>query len=497
MESKCPACGRALENGQTVCTCGRRVDETPSAGGTILVLLGGGFVVVVLAAIILGAGVILWKQFSHRATTASRTPAPSMQPNVPTAPSARAMPVTALPLKSGGVADAGMPTIGPATRPTRMAPSPIASAPPRSPSSPPISAEEGLLKDLHSPDREVRRRAAAILQLRGWEPANDEQSALVLVAMDNPLAAERYGDAAVEALCMPLLDGRASGLSIACAESLGRLLDARAVQPLGTALRVTSDPDLRQAAATALGHIRDAGSIPVLEQALAANESNDATKQSIAVALTTVTDSKGADRLVAALKDDEPRVQLRAAILLARRGDPHAIAWLEQAINGDDPELRGRAIDVLRQLASPDAIQVLVRRVGGRGFDGPAEAADALARIGPPAVQPMVDALPKMPADAQRAMLIGLARIGPPAMPSLTKALRAGSGALKRNACETLGRIGDREDVAHTPVEPLIALLDDADPKVRRSAVHALDLLRWEPADDAQRERLAKAKEAS
>jgi HEAT repeat protein len=483
MSRECPGCGRALESGQSVCACGRPVDDAPSGGSVVVVLLTAGLVVVVLISIIVGAGVILWGRLSHVQTTAGRTSAPSVAP--PAAPTARAVPVRAPPLNRGNIANVAMPMTVPVTRPSRAVPSPIATAPRPSP-------EEFLLKELHNPDREARRRAAAILQLRGWEPANDEQAALVLVAMDNPLAAERYGDAAVEALCLPLLDGRASGLSIASAESLGRLLDTRAVQPLCTALRITSDPDLRAACATALGRIRDPASIPALEQARA-NESQDATKQSIADALKKARESQGSDRLVAAMKDDEPKVQLRAAILLARRGDAHAFAWFEEAINADDPELRGRAIDVLRQLATPEAIQILVRRVGGNGFDGPSEAVDALAQIGVPAVQPMIDALPKMQANAQRTMLTGLARIGTPAMPALTKALLAASNDLKRTACDALGRVGDREDITHKPVQPLIALLDDSDSKVRRAAVHALELLRWEPADDAQRERFSRA----
>lgn len=460
-----------------------------------MVLLIGGFVIVLLLAVLVGAGVILWNRLSSISTTASHAPPPIVQQDAPPLPPPS--PIAARPPDPDGMANALTPGAGPTTRPASESGRPVVKAMPTpAPAPTDTSAEEWLLKELRNPDRAARKRAAAILQLRGWEPTNDEQAALVLVAMDNPLAAERYGDAAVEALCLPLSDGGSGSLSVASAESLGHLLDARAVQPLCTALRASSDAEARAAAATALGRIRDPAGIPALEQSLA-TESDDATKKCIADALKKVMESKGSDRLVAALQDDEPKAQLRAAILLARKDDPHAIEWLEQAINVDDAVLRGRAIDLLRQIASPGAIQALVRRAAGKGFDGPAEAVDALAEIGQPAVPAMIDALPKAEPNGQRALLSGLARIGPPAMPALTKALTGASNDLKQTACDALGRLGDRGDVAHKPVEPMIALLADPDTDVRRYAVHALELLHWEPADDAQREQFAKAKGGS
>ena len=113
--------------------------------------------------------------------------------------------------------------------------------------------------------------------------------------------------------------------------------------------------------------------------------------------------------------------------------------------------------------------------------------------MGEPAVGPMVAALTDMDHNARWATLQGLARLGRPAMAALCAKLPGSEKELKKTACEVLGRTYDSEGVTHKPVEPLVDLLADEDPDVRRYAAHGLDLLKWQPANDAERERLAKA----
>src|SRR5262249_12444431 len=53
-----------------------------------------------------------------------------------------------------------------------------------------------------------------------------------------------------------------------------------------------------------------------------------------------------------------------------------------------------------------------------------------------------------------------------------------------------------REDIPHKPTEPLVLLLADLDARVRRSAAHALDLLKWTPGDDQELALLQMARES-
>lgn len=64
-----------------------------------------------------------------------------------------------------------------------------------------------------------------------------------------------------------------------------------------------------------------------------------------------------------------------------------------------------------------------------------------------------------------------LGRIGEPAVPELVRMLQDPDPALRRQAADVLARIGPRAGAA---VPQLTLALDDADPQVRRSAARAL-----------------------
>lgn len=480
MATRCPSCGGSVEGGQQVCACGWRIGE-PSQGRQVAVVLGvGGAVLCLLLALMVWILIVIG---GHVAEVLKRsTAAAPVAVTPPTAPEAAA--VSPMP-----------PAVVPEVVTTRPAEAPAVPplAEPAKPPAPPVSETDRWLAQLRDPARGVRQSAAEALQARGWQPENDEQRALVLVAMENPVAAEQYGEAAVEALCLPVNDGGHPYLSEASALSLGQLLDTRAVPTLCKAVSESPLPGVRAAAAAALGRLRDPASLPVLKRVLE-SETVNAVSERLTAAIQKVQDAAGADRLVAALADDDDKTQLRAAVLLGRKGDPHALAWMREAIDRDDPDLRGRAMELLRQDGSPEAIRILVDRVGGKGYDGPTDAADALVKLGQPAVAPMVAALPDMQHNGRWIMLIGLARIGAPAMTPLAELLPTAPAELKKTACQALGGMGDRDDVPHKPVEPLVALLADPDADVRRYAVHGLELLQWKPEDDAQREQWARAR---
>jgi hypothetical protein len=106
----------------------------------------------------------------------------------------------------------------------------------------------------------------------------------------------------------------------------------------------------------------------------------------------------------------------------------------------------------------------------------------------------MADARAGMKHNGRWAMLLGLARMGPPAMAALCATLPTADTELKETACEALGRTDGRADIPHKPTEPLVLLLSDPDAEVRRSAAHALELLKWTPGDDRELALLQAAK---
>lgn len=478
MVTQCPSCGRNIEPGQTVCACGRRPETPVSRGNFVLVISIAliAFLLLVVGAVVLG--ISAWHQLQKYSQSTARTVTTDSQP-----PAEQPTPQATVPEQASPAAE-------PPPGISSQAPAPPVIA---KPIAPPLSEVDQLVANLRSPSRETRQAAAEALQARNWQPANDAERALVLVAMGNPLAAERYGEAAVDALCLPLLDGGHYYLSQTSAESLGRILDARATGPLSIAMAESKDTAVRGAAATALGTIRDPSSIAALRQALA-DETDQQTKLRIAAALAKVTDNSEPDRLVAALKDEDTGAQLRAATLLARHGDVRGTQWMEQTINGEDPTLRERTINALLEVGGPGVIKILVARVGGNGYDGPTEAVDALVTIGEPAITPMVDSLHDMGQNGRWMMLIGLARLGPTAMHAFTVTLPKAPQELKKTACQVLGGIGERNDVASKPFEPLVALLSDPDISIHRSAADSLEYLKWEPANNEQRLLFEKAK---
>jgi HEAT repeat protein len=401
---------------------------------------------------------------------------------------ARSRCAEAVPYLSAAMGDADDAVWAQAARGLAEVPADAASGP-----SAAAALEAALLAGLNRPGREGRRAAAGALQARGWQPADDAQRARFLVAMENPLAAEGLGEAAVEPLCVALLDGGHYYLCETAAECLGRILDTRATPALTKALRSSTDLVVRGAAARALGRLRDPAALPALQAALQ-SEKEQWVKPHVQGAWASVIAAAQGDRLAAALEDAEWKVGLRAAILLARAGSPLGVDWLDRAAGVDDTLLRDQAVAALGRIGGAVAVQRLIGHVGpGSGAAG--AAVDALVALGPVTAGPMADALAGMGHNGRRVMLQGLARMGASATAALCAALSSADTELKRIACDALGGTYGREDIPHKPTAPLVLLLADPDARVRRSAAHALELLGWTPANDQELALLQAARE--
>jgi HEAT repeat protein len=192
-------------------------------------------------------------------------------------------------------------------------------------------------------------------------------------------------------------------------------------------------------------------------------------------------DARAAAALVAMIGDIS-RLRCQAAGALGQIGDARAVAPLIAALWGPLEDVRGAAAGALAKIGSPAVaplVDVLKRPVGLHKVA--TAAAGALAKIGGPAVAPLIDVLKDRRGDVREAAAAALVKIGSPAVPPLIAALRDREsvsiaatalgqigdaraiepliGALKggiATAADALGQIGDAR-----AVEPLIAALED------------------------------------
>lgn len=179
-------------------------------------------------------------------------------------------------------------------------------------------------------------------------------------------------------------------------------------------------------------------------------------------------------------------------------GDVHGLI---SALTHTDPDIQYEAVEALGDLRDPIAIPPLATLFSGDGFSGVRwKVAEALAKIGKPAVDTLIAALAHPDDDVRwkaaialgeiqdpRAIdpllglltdpdrfvksraAIALGMIGDPAVEPLIRALREGDGNLRWGAAVALGRI---RDIRAT--EPLIRALADKYENVRAEAAAAL-----------------------
>jgi HEAT repeat protein len=160
---------------------------------------------------------------------------------------------------------------------------------------------------------------------------------------------------------------------------------------------------------------------------------------------------KGADvpTLARALSDGNPAVRSKAAAMLGRLGEKakSTKAALHKVIRDEDGNVAlSGAIAVVKvdPSDSSDAVPVLATALKNSDFGIRREAAESLGKIGPTAGQ---------------------------AVPALTAVLKDPNNIIRRVAAESLGRIGRPAAAA---AEALSAALEDRDERVRDSARHAL-----------------------
>lgn len=132
------------------------------------------------------------------------------------------------------------------------------------------------------------------------------------------------------------------------AVSLGRLRDARAVEPLIRHLNAQADKSRPLAVITALGEIGDERAVPALAKR-ASKDSDPDVRLAAVIALSRINSAATAAPLFDALQDESPVLRRYAAIGLSN-GDARAVDPLKKALTDEDASVRCRAAASLLKL---------------------------------------------------------------------------------------------------------------------------------------------------
>jgi len=253
----------------------------------------------------------------------------------------------------------------------------------------------------------------------------------------------RIGPAAVEPLIEALKDDNPC-VRWRAARALGRIGDARSVEPLLAALERDEGDDkcqnlggsLRSYATEALGVM---GNVASASLVTALGHNDPAVRAGVARALGLMRHPQGVDPLVTALKDGNATVRQSAAFALRDIGDARAVEPLMSALTDPNPSVKMAAANALHDMPDQRSLESLFTALRDE---------DSLVR------QQACRALGKI-RDAR-------------AIEPLSRVLADKDSAAREKAVRALGSMGDGA------FEPIAAALKDRDYEVRIAAVYAL-----------------------
>jgi len=275
-----------------------------------------------------------------------------------------------------------------------------------------IRAIEPLTIALKDEDKDVRHAAAEALEALRWKPHKDEASAYYWISKKNIPACAEIGEAAVWPLIRVLAERNQADCRSA-AEALGKIGNPQAIPHLIASIRDSGWGFIGNAATEAMSRMG----------------------------------SEGAEQLLELLGDPVTDVRLAAVQALGGVGDPQAVEPLQKALSDGDKDVRQAA-------------------------------AGALGKLGAPAVDSLIAALQDRAVAAHAAQALGHI-VDSRAVPALIAALHDENYGILAAAVEAIGHFNGMAR------EPLIATLHDPDRDARRAAFDALDKLGWQPAADA------------
>lgn len=149
-------------------------------------------------------------------------------------------------------------------------------------------------------------------------------------------------------------------------EALGQTGDVSLVPMIGESLSQDDNPEVRAAAAQALGALKDRVACPVLEEAL---RDADVVRCQAVIALGAIHDKSTLAALMAMLKDTMPEVRYHAVNAIGKFKTPKTLKALAVLLEDSDPMVRNGASKVIAEFGqeiADNAVQEIVRRVRKR-----------------------------------------------------------------------------------------------------------------------------------
>ena len=182
-------------------------------------------------------------------------------------------------------------------------------------------------------------------------------------------------------------------------------------------------------------------------------------------------DRRAVDPLVVALQDPHWLVRLHAAKALGRIGDSRAISSLIDALHDQNPSVRRRATVALGRFDNERAVQNLIVALDDPDKWVRAYAVESLAKhVTPPIVVLIASAVRDPASDVSWAAVAALVGIGAPAVEPVLALLSDADEEVRRRAIGVLEIISDDDHV----VNAIRPFLEDANEKLRWTALVAL-----------------------
>lgn len=248
----------------------------------------------------------------------------------------------------------------------------------------------------------------------------------------------KLGDArAVPSLIQALQDE--GNVIVKAATALGQI-GKPAVESLIQAMEEVDSSFGRGHAAKTLGRIGDAKAVDPLLHVFT-NDKNNYVRGEAARALGEIGNTKAFAPLLQALNDTDDEIRVAAARALGEMGDARAVTPLLRALNDKDNKIRIAAAVALGDIGDGRAVESLIQLLGHYKLGEPA--AMALGKIGEPAVGPLIQVIKhdKRIGPLNHASL-ALRRIRDvKAVEPLVQALQDYNDKVRKAAAEALGKI--------------------------------------------------------
>ncbi|MBU7014616.1 MAG: HEAT repeat domain-containing protein [Theionarchaea archaeon] len=327
------------------------------------------------------------------------------------------------------------------------------------------SAVTPLIEALTHTDKQVRERAARILS-----SFKDRRAVTPLI---NALQDDYFH------------------VKIQAARSLGKIGDERAIAPL---IRLFNEkrkypPYVPEEASFALSDIGEAAILPLVE-VLKANTSTLTAKYQSTEALKRI-GAPSIPYIIEAMKDTNWKTGW-GAIALGKTGDKRAIEPLVRALGDEDREIRFRVPEVLQGFQDPRTIPPLIRLLEDEDHQVQGQAALALRKMGPSALDP-VKAFSSVSTGRAKGLAVWvLGAVGDRSVVGLLlEALEDPCWEVRKDAISALREIVTRErkesktslwkklkselkDLENSVVESLVPLLEDPEKEVKYDAFRCL-----------------------